>query len=182
MLRKMAIFVVGVLLLPSLAAGEVSRRNSEIFNDVSEQVRRYARYTVFDEVSVGVDNGVVTLAGKVTMPYKSKDIERIAARVPGVAQVHNRITVLPVSFFDDELRAGIARAIYGHHLFWHYGVMTNPPIHIVVENGKVTLSGVVNSEVERAVAASLASSSSAFSVVNKLRTDTEAMAELEKIR
>jgi len=89
---------------------------------------------------------------------------------------------LPVPFFAAKRRAGSARAICGPPLFWHYGVMTTPPIHIVVENGKVTLSGVVNSEVERAVAASLASSSSAFSVVNKLRTDEEAMAELEKIR
>ena len=182
MLKKLAIIAVGVMLLPGLAAGEASRRDSDVFNDASEQVLRYSRYTVFDDVSIGVQEGVVTLVGKVTMPYKAEDIARVVARVPGVTQVHNRITVLPVSFFDDELRAGIARAIYGHHLFWHYGVMTNPPIHIVVENGKVTLSGVVNSEVERAVAASLASSSSAFSVVNKLKTDEEAMAELEKIR
>jgi len=182
MLKKLALIAFAVSLLPGLAAGETIEKNSDLFADVSGEVRRYARYTVFDQVSIGVNEGVVTLTGKVTMPYKAEDIGRLVARVPGVTQVHNRIGVLPVSFFDDELRAGIARSIYGHSLFWHYGVMAYPPIHIVVENGRVTLSGVVNSEVERAVAGSLASSSSASAVVNELKTDAEMVSELEKIR
>ena len=64
--------------------------------------------------------------------------------MPGVTAVRNRITVPPVSFFDDELRYRIAREIDGNAGFWQYGVMVNPPIHIVVENGRVTLTGVVN--------------------------------------
>ena len=60
--------------------------------------------------------------------------------------------------------------------------MANPPIHIVVERGRVTLSGVVNSEVERVLARSLASDSLAFSVTNDLRTDAEMRTELEGVR
>jgi hyperosmotically inducible protein len=51
--------------------------------------------------------------------------------------------------------------------------MVNPPIHIVVERGKVTLTGVVGSEVDRMVAGSLASGFGAFSVTNALKTDEE---------
>ena len=95
--------------------------------------------------------------------------------------VQNDITVLPVSPFDDELRYRISRAIYGNSAFWHYAAMANPPIHIVVENGRVTLSGVVQSNVERMLARSLATSFGAFSVKNELKTDAEMKDLLEKI-
>ena len=181
MLRKLAMLAAGVMLLPSLAAAEAPRTTLQLFTDVSEQVLRYPRYTVFDDVSIGVDGGSVTLTGKVTMPFKAKDIERVVLRVPGVTAVRNRITVLPVSFFDDELRYKIARAVYGNPGFWQYGVMVNPPIHIVVDNGRVTLSGVVNSNVERMMVQSIATSFLAFAVVNDLKTDAEMKTELEKL-
>ena len=51
--------------------------------------------------------------------------------------------------------------------------MVNPPIHIIVERGHVTLEGVVNSNVDRMLARSLASAFGAFSVTNDLKTDAE---------
>ena len=59
--------------------------------------------------------------------------------------------------------------------------MVNPPIHVIVDRGHVTLEGVVLSEVDRMVARSIASSFPAFSVKNDLRTEAEAKAELEKL-
>jgi hyperosmotically inducible protein len=182
MLKKLAMVVVGLMLLPGLAAADAPLENLDVFKAVSSQVLGYTRYTVFDDVSIGVSDGTVTLTGKVTMPYKVQDIERVVARVPGVTSVHNQITVLPVSFFDDELRFRISRAIYGDIGFWHYAAMVNPPIHIVVENGRVTLTGVVNSNVERMMAQSLAASFGAFAVINNLKTDAEMETELEKLR
>jgi hyperosmotically inducible protein len=153
----------------------------QIFQDVSKQVLRYPQFTIFDSISAEVVDGVVTLSGKVTMPYKRNDIERRIAEVSGVKQVNNEITVLPVSMFDDDLRFQIARALYGNSNFWRYGSMVNPPIHIIVENGRVTLEGVVNSNIDRMLARSIASSFDAFEVTNNLKTDAEAKAELEKI-
>jgi osmotically-inducible protein OsmY len=147
--------------------------------DVAHEVRRYVDYTVFDDVGAAVADGVVTLTGKVTMPYKREDVERRVAQVPGVTHVINRIDVLPVSQFDEELRYRISRAIYGNPAFWHYASMVNPPIHIVVERGHVTLTGVVQSQVERMLARSLATSFGAFSVKNDLKTDAEAQAAVE---
>jgi hyperosmotically inducible protein len=115
------------------------------------------------------------------MPYKRDDIAERIARIAGVRQVNNEIAVLPVSQFDDELRLRIARAIYGNSNFWTYGAMANPPIHIIVENGRVTLEGVVNSNVDRMLARSIASSFGAFSVTNNLKTDAEAAKELERL-
>ena len=157
------------------------RKDFQTFQDVAKQVRQYVNFTVFDNVSANVDNGVVTLTGQVTMPYKVNDLTRRVSRVDGVRKVDNQIQVLPVSRFDDELRYRIARAIYGNPTFWHYAAMANPPIHIVVERGQVTLSGVVNSNVERALARSLAIGFGEFSVKNELKTDAEMKDLLEKM-
>ena len=170
--------VVLAMSAPALAADS---GNLQIFRNVSKQVLQYSQFTVFDNVQAEVNEGIVTLTGKVTMPYKAKDIEKRVAKLTGVTQVNNQIETLPVSQFDDDLRRGIARAIYGNSNFWGYGSMVNPPIHIIVDHGHVTLEGVVNSNVDRAIARSLASGFAAFSVTNNLKTDAEMKAELERI-
>jgi osmotically-inducible protein OsmY len=107
------------------------------------------------------------------MPYKREDLERRVRSVDGVVSIENGIEVLPVSIFDDELRFRIARAIYGNSSFWQYASMVNPPIHVIVRNGRVSLEGVVNSNVERMLARSLATGFGAFDVTNALRTTDE---------
>ncbi len=170
-----------VLLAMSAPAWAADRENLAIFQDVSRQVLRYPHFTIFDSVHAELREGVVTLSGRVTMPYKREDIARRVANVEGIYQVRNEVTVLPVSQFDDELRFRIARAIYGNSNFWRYGAMVNPPIHIIVENGHVTLDGVVNSNLDRVLARSIASSFTAFSLTNDLKTDAEAKADLEQL-
>lgn len=181
MLTRILGAALGLALVAQAAAAAPDRKDLQIFNDVSNAVTRYPQFTVFDDISANVHNGNVTLSGKVTMPYKRDDIERRVAKVDGVATVKNDIAVLPVSQFDDELRYKVARAIYGNSSFWNYAAMANPPIHIVVDNGRVTLTGVVNSDVERMLARSLATQFGAFSVTNNLKTEAEVKAELEKM-
>lgn len=157
------------------------RKDLQIFNDISTQVNRYTQFTIFDSIDGSVTAGHVVLSGWVTMPYKKTDIERRVARVEGVKSVKNDIQVVPVSQFDDELRFRISRAIYGNSSFWNYAAMANPPIHIVVVHGHVTLTGVVNSHVERVLARSLATGFGSFDVKNELKTDAEVRDALEKI-
>ena len=108
------------------------------------------------------------------------EIERRVIGVEGVHSVANQITLLPVSSFDDELRYRIARSIYSNANFWNYAIMPNPSIHIVVEHGRVTLTGVVQTNVDRVLARSLASQFGALSVTSDLKTDAEVQASLEK--
>jgi hyperosmotically inducible periplasmic protein len=180
MVTRLVSTVVLVLGL-SVSAYAEDRQNLQIFRDVSKEVLRYSRFTIFDSVHAAVDEGVVTLTGKVTMPFKRNDIEKRVARIDGVRQVENKIEVLPVSIHDDDLRYLIARSIYGNSSFWNYAAMANPPIHVIVDRGHVTLEGVVNSNVERMLARSLASNHLAFSVTNNLRTDEEMRQALEKL-
>jgi hyperosmotically inducible protein len=132
--------------------------------------------SIFDDVSADLQDDRVVLAGSVTSPGKRADVERRIAGIPGVRTVHNGIRVLRTSPADDELRYRIARAIYGNPSFWNYASMPNPPIHILVEEGRVTLTGVVSSNAERALARSLATGFGEVSVTNALRTGTDAAA------
>ncbi|HZM59833.1 MAG TPA: BON domain-containing protein [Vicinamibacterales bacterium] len=171
-------FAVLVVAAPASAA---NKENLQVFRDVQRQVLQYPHFTIFDSVDAQIDGGIVTLSGKVTMPYKRDDIERRVRRVASVKEVRNRIDVLPVSQFDDELRVRIARAIYSNGNFRPYAFMVNPPIHIIVEHGRVTLEGVVNSEVDRMLARSIASNFLAFGVKNELKTEAEVKKELEQL-
>jgi len=183
MLRRLFTLPLLVLLVVAVpATAQAERKDLQVFNDVSRAVLSFPNFTIFDDVEADVSGGTVVLLGRVTMPYKRTDIERRVAKIEGVQNVVNRITVLPVSQFDEELRYVIARNIYGHSSFWHYAAMANPPIHIVVENGHVRLTGVVNSNVERMLARSLASSTGAFSVTSELKTDAEMRDVLEKMK
>ena len=173
--------VATLLLLVASTPAFAQKENLQIFRDVQREVLRYPHFTIFDSVNAQIDNGIVVLTGKVTMPYKRDDIARRVNRLTGITEVENRIEVLPASQFDDELRYRIARAIYSNPHFARYGSMVNPPIHIIVERGRVTLEGVVNSDVERMLARSIATSFNAFEVNNALRTDAEAREELEKL-
>ena len=162
-------------------ADGAERKDFQVFKDIATSVERYTQFTIFDDVSASVKDGVVTLTGKVTMPYKRDDIEkRVAQGRRRAAASHDQISVLPVSQFDDELRYRIARSIYNNSNFWNYAIMANPPIHIVVEHGRVTLTGVVQSNVDRMLARSLATQFGAFSVTNALKTDAEVGDALEK--
>jgi osmotically-inducible protein OsmY len=171
-----------LLAITSAYAGEQApeRKDLQVFNDIADQVNRYTQLTIFDSISADVSDGTVVLTGWVTMPYKRDDIEKRVRKVESVTAVSNKIGVLPVSHFDDELRFRIARAIYGHSLFWQYAAMANPPIRIVVNRGRVALEGVVHSNVERMLARSLASGFGAFEVKNDLKTDAEVRESLER--
>jgi osmotically-inducible protein OsmY len=175
-----AVLMLTAAMAAAAPASVAARKDFQIAKDIVASVDRYTRFTIFDDVNANVKDGVVTLSGKVTMPFKRDDIGKRVANVDGVRSVRNDITVLPVSQWDDELRYRIARSIYNNANFWNYAAMPNPPIHIVVERGHVTLTGVVNSNVDRMLAQSLASQFGAFSVTNELRTDDEVRTALEK--
>ena len=104
-------------------------------------------YGIFDYVDGWIDDGVVTLTGYVTHEYKAGKMVELVSRVQGVREIQNQIEVLPVSSFDDRLRASLARHIYGDVLTPHVRIAA--PVHIIVDNLRVTLAGTVFSEVEK---------------------------------
>ena len=174
MCRRLSVLVIGFLMMAAVAHADVSEKSDlHVSNGIATAVNHYTHFTIFDDIGAVMDNGVVTLTGKVTMPYKSDDIARRVARVDGVREVRNRITVLPVSMMDDQLRLRIARSVYSNPNLQMYGLGANPSIHIVVENRRVTLTGVVNSDGDRMIARVMAEQFPALSVTNALKTTAE---------
>jgi hyperosmotically inducible protein len=155
------------------AAGNVPRTDAEIAKAVTHEVRMYPRYTIWDDVSFRVANGQVEIFGAVSQPFKKTDIERMVSRIPGVASVSSELKVLPLSSFDDRLRVQIARAIYGDPAINRYALQANPPIHIIVDNGHVTLTGWVNNDMEKQIAGMRASTAglSFGAVTNNLQVE-----------
>ena len=147
--------------------------DTQIANKVTHEIRMYPRYTIWDNIAIRVREGDVELTGQVSQPFKKADMGRLAQSVPGVRSVTNRLEVLPTSFFDDRLRLQIARAIYRDPVLSRYGIQAVPPIHIIVDNGHVTLEGVVNNDMEKNVAGIRAGQAglSFGAVTNNLRVE-----------
>ena len=66
--------------------------------------------------------------------------------------VVDNIEVLPTSIMDDDLRIRVARAIYGNSALSRYAMDPQKPIRIVVDNGHVSLYGVVDSAMDKQIA------------------------------
>jgi hyperosmotically inducible protein len=125
--------------------------------------------STFNSLGLNVQNGVVTVSGDV-IDYPSRDSAlAIIETTPGVKEVVDNINVLPVSPMDDQTRLAVARAIYANPTFSHYALDPQRPIRIVVNNGHVTLYGVVDSQMDKQIAETQAKSvPGVFSVDDKL--------------
>jgi hyperosmotically inducible protein len=178
MIRK-ATLAVGLLAVV-INAGIASARPAADAADVSTQVRREIAlfpYTgIFDWIEADVHpDGMVVLRGEVLQPSSRKDAEFRLRRLEAVSNVINDIRVLPLSRADNDIRVAVYRSFFntGSTLVG-YALGTNPSVHIIVENGRVTLKGVVSSEVDRRVA--YVKARSVFGVLdvdNQLRLESE---------
>jgi hyperosmotically inducible protein len=143
--------------------------DKELGEAVAKVVLRYPFFTIYDDVNVGVDDGNVFLTGRVTMPFKSDEIESRISRVMGVQSLTNEVETLPTNIGDERIRARLSYRIYSDTLFQRYAFRVNPPVHIIVERGNVALTGAVSSEVERRKAEIIARSTfGVFKVENRL--------------
>jgi hyperosmotically inducible protein len=182
------IIIKGLFLAAALSAATpagvtaVAQQFVERPNDERQQVAKKVRkalvtlpfYGVFDNLEYRSEEGTVILSGQVVRPATRDDAERRVARIRGVARVVNNIEVLPLSGFDDSIRARTARAIFNTGGLGRYALGANPSIHIIVKRGHVTLEGVVANRGDRQLA-SLAANGvpGVFSVTNNLRTDRD---------
>ena len=168
--------VAAGLVLSASAVRAAEASDIDLAKHVRHELAMYPRYTIWDDVTFRVSDGQVELAGSVSQPFKKDDMERLVRGIPGVTAVSDGIKVLPLSDQDNRLRLQVARAIYGDDSLRMYANMANPPIHIIVENGHVTLTGVVLTDFEKTIAGVRASSAglSFGPVVNNLQVERPA--------
>jgi len=143
-----ALKVQGIESLVSELTIAKAESDEKLAAEVVDKIRGYALFTVYDDFQGQVKNGVVYMGGAVTEPKKLSDIVERVAKVKGVQAIDNKVKVLPANQSDDRLRALIANAIYRLPEFERYS-LADPPIHVIVDKGHVTLVGVVRAELEK---------------------------------
>jgi osmotically-inducible protein OsmY len=145
--------------------------DQQLQSELADKLRydRVGMGNTFNAFGLRVENGVVTLQGDVR-DYPARDSAlAIVETTPGVKDVIDNVNVLPASPMDDDIRIRVARAIYGNPSLSRYGTDPQRPIRIVVDNGHVTLYGVVDSQADKTLAEMQARSvPNVFSVDDKL--------------
>jgi hyperosmotically inducible periplasmic protein len=135
-------------------AGLLSQRAVErIVKEVHHELVLLPDYNVFDNLAFKVaPDGAVTVLGQVVRPTTKSEAENVVRHIEGVERVDNQIHVLPLSPDDDRIRIATYRAIYSNPALSQYALRAVPPIHIIVENGHVTLEGTVAGQMDKQIA------------------------------
>jgi hyperosmotically inducible protein len=176
MKRRISQFTIGLVAMallaiaPAVASAQDS--NPQLAKKVRHELVMLPYYGVFDNLAYSIDGSTVTLYGQVVRPTTRSDAEHRVKRIAGVTRVVNRIKVLPLSSFDDRIRAATYRSIARMGGLYRYLQGANPSLHIVVNNGHVTLEGVVSGSGDRNLAYMAANQvPGVFSVQNNLRVE-----------
>ena len=193
MRRVLLILILLVFAAAVPGAQSVSQKQRQF--DIENELERLPTYGVFDSIGFDYDRGKVTLVGYSYQGGLKSHAENAVKRVPGVDNVDNKIELLPASTNDDRIRWATFYRIYNDSSLSRYspgGEMgaryelsqasrfpgTQPfgiyPIHIIVKNGRTTLMGVVDSEMDKRLAEIRARDvSGVFAVENELVVDGE---------
>ncbi len=133
-------------LLGLVTAGNRDDRKMEALKEkIRQQLLMLPYYSVFDWLEAEVKpDGTVMLMGQVVRPTLKDDAEKSVEKLEAATHVINNIEVLPLSPTDSQLRVALYRQIYNFETpLFRYATWANPPIHIIVNNGRVALKGIV---------------------------------------
>jgi hyperosmotically inducible periplasmic protein len=174
--KILALAVASFIIVSTAMAASNTNTKDDVNYQTTKQIRKeilkLPYYGVFDNIAFDVKGDTVTLYGQVVRPTTKSDAARRVAKVEGIDRVVNKIEVLPLSGFDEGIRARTYRAVFSKGGLYRYAAGTNPSLHIIVKNGKVTLEGVVATQGDKNLANIAASGvSGVFSVTNNLRVE-----------
>ncbi|MGH9838997.1 MAG: BON domain-containing protein [Blastocatellia bacterium] len=129
----------------STRAATESRNVEYLTKEIRKELVTLPYFGVFDWLEGNVEpDGTVTLRGEVVRPTTKSDAGKRVEKIEGVETVVNKIEVLPLSSFDDQLRQRIFRTLFNQNSpLFRYGQGVNPSIHIIIKNGRCTLKGIV---------------------------------------
>jgi hyperosmotically inducible protein len=151
--------------------GGTSEPEQRIQREVLHELLMLPYYSIFDDLKYEVNGSTVTLLGDVTNPTVKSDAEASVKHIEGVQNVVNNIKVLPPSSMDDQIRRQEYRAIFSSDGLYRYAEGAVPSIHIIVDNGHVTLTGYVDSQSDKQLA--LMRASGVPGVLGKVNNDLQ---------
>jgi len=158
------------LAVPQDGAGGNAKYGTYLNKEVHHRLAMLPWYGVFDNLEYSINGNNVTLSGQVVRPSTKRDALAAIKHIEGVGNVVDNITVLPPSGFDNQIRRAEYRAIFSEAQLSGYSMGVNPSIHIIVNNGHVTLVGYVDNETDVHLATLRANSvPNVFSVTNNLK-------------
>lgn len=165
---------------------------SRIVSEVQKQIGSLPDYSVFDWITFGIQGKTLVLKGYASRPILKEEVGRVVKGIHGIESVDNQIKVLPLSNNDDRIRVAVYNLIYSSPSLGKYnanqggirgrgtvarmagGITVDPPIgfhaiHIIVDNGHVTLYGSVLNSGDATMATMRANTApGAFSIDNDL--------------
>jgi hyperosmotically inducible protein len=167
--------MTAILAVPAFAASEAADANPDLDKQVRQAINKLAYYSVFDDLSYSISEaGIVTISGQVTQYTVRNSALAAVSRLTGVVRVEDKIEVLPLSPFDNNIRLRAYNAIFGYPALSRYAINARPPIRILVKNGNITITGVVNNDLDRKLVYSrIRALPGAFTVTNGLRLDSD---------
>ena len=173
----MAVSLFTPAFLREASAKSTAQVDARLVKRVRHELATLPYYGVFDwlEFELRSDNTVV-LRGQVVRPSTKSDAEARVKDIEGVKGVINEIQVLPISPEDDRLRVALYRALYNWDSpLFRYATQAIPSIHIIVDRGRATLKGVVDSKADANLAYMRARAvPGLFDVKNELVAGSEA--------
>src|SRR3954469_11578430 len=146
-----------------------------VSDEVRHQLLMLPDYGIFDWIECDIHpDRTATLRGQVTRPTLKSEAENALRKIESIPSVDNQIEVLPISPTDDQIRIAVYRAIFRYEgPLFRYATQSIPPIHIIVNNGRVTLKGVVATDADSQQAFMAANGvSGVFEVKNELRVES----------
>ena len=150
--------------------GTSQAAQAQIAKKVRHNLLMLPYYGVFDNLQYQVQGDHVVLSGQVVWPTTKSQAANVVKHIEGVTGVTNNIQVLPLSGFDDQIRFAEYRAIFSKSSLYRYAMGANPSIHIIVDNGHVTLVGRVDNKGDSELANIAANGvPGVFSVTNNLQ-------------
>ncbi len=124
----------------------------------------------FNSITLQIKDGVATLGGLVVNPPDKEAAITSVVYTPGIRGLVDHLQVAPPSPNDWTIRRAEYRAIYGATQLTRYAIDPAKPIRIVVLNGHVVLTGLVQTKADRDFAGLRANGvPGVFSVTNDLQ-------------
>ena len=165
-------FTAGTVLAGAQENQVDQRMQQRINREVRHELVMLPQFSIFDNLAYKVDGNTVTLYGQVRNAVLKDEAQSAVKHIEGVEKVNNQIEILPPAPNDDRIRRQVARALFNDPRLFEYAIQSQPPIHIIVKNGHVSLEGVVNDQGDKDAAGMSANGvPGVFSVQNNLQVE-----------
>lgn len=136
--------VLGIPLMGQTGASQNSNgRDQKTEQQVTEQLQKRQK---FSGVSAAVEDGIVTLSGKVDLLIDKENAEKRVRKVKTVDGVRNHIQVAGKTVSDHELRETLSNKLRYDRI--GYGIVFNS-LTLAVDDGSVTVGGNVRDYPDR---------------------------------